>query len=82
MIAPRAFVIDEEAHSATANAVKLAGSKLFLLNFVAVSCADKATFQGNLRQVKSAKNLLLYCRSHFRNTAIISQRITFVNSIL
>jgi len=37
MIAPRAFVIDEEAHSATANAVKLAGSKLFLLNFVVVS---------------------------------------------
>ena len=44
MIAPRAFVIDEEAHSATANAVKLAGSKLFLLNFIAVSYLVKAAF--------------------------------------
>lgn len=44
MIAPRAFVIDEEAHSATVDAVKLAGSKLFLLNFFVVSYVAKADF--------------------------------------
>ena len=44
MIAPRAFVIDEEARSATADAVMLAGSKLFLLNFVAVGYVVKLDF--------------------------------------
>ena len=44
MIAPRAFVIDEEAHSATADAVMLAWSKLFLLNVVAVGYAVKLDF--------------------------------------
>ncbi len=44
MIAPRAFVVDEEAHSATANAVKLAGSILLILNFVVVCYVGKASF--------------------------------------
>ena len=44
MIAPRAFVIDEEAHSATADAVMLAGSKLFLLNVVALGYVVKLDF--------------------------------------
>ena len=44
MIAPRDFVIDDEAHSATADAVMLAGSILFLLNFVAVGYVVKLDF--------------------------------------
>ena len=44
MIAPRAFVIDEEAHCATADAVMLAWSISFLLNFVVVSYVVKAVF--------------------------------------
>jgi hypothetical protein len=44
MIAPRAFVIDEEAHSATADAVMLAGSISFILNFFVVGYVAKADF--------------------------------------
>ena len=49
MIAPRAFVTDEEAHRATADAVMLARSIRFLLNFVVVGYVVKATFYGILR---------------------------------
>ena len=64
MIAPRAFVFDEEAHRATANAVKLAGSKLFLLIFVVVSFAIKAAF----------RCILFFCHT------ILSFFLPFVNT--
>ena len=45
MIAPRAFVTDEEAHRATADAVMLARSIRFLLNFVVVGYVVNHTFE-------------------------------------
>jgi hypothetical protein len=44
MIAPRAFVTNEEARSATADAVMLVRSILLILNFALVGYAMNVTF--------------------------------------
>ena len=73
MIAPRAFVTDEEAHRATADAVMLARSIRFLLNFIVVSYVGTKVIS-----VRTPKNIIP--RGSFARMSYCVQRRLYIIS--